>query len=179
MMRAGQRCQVKVSRPHVEVSPPPLPGILQMRISPWLWFSIATARCRMRCVTLLVQLQVSDRGKTAVASYQIQFPRRNHLAGYSVVVIRNSRHSKAALPDGAAIKGRNTSAKLAARFPAPGKCTSQPSFGLGSLCLIRQIFVCAVFRGNGEPAVRPHSVYRRPVAGPRLIGCAGTLPELA
>ena len=32
MMRADQRCQEKLSRPS-------LPGILQMRISPWLWFS--------------------------------------------------------------------------------------------------------------------------------------------
>ena len=40
MMRAGQRCQVKFSRPYTEVSPPPSPGILQMRISPWLWFSV-------------------------------------------------------------------------------------------------------------------------------------------
>ena len=38
MMRAGQRCQVKLSRPHVEISPPPVAGILQMRISPWPWF---------------------------------------------------------------------------------------------------------------------------------------------
>ena len=38
-MRAGQRCQVKLSRPHIEVSQSPSPGILRMRISPWLWFS--------------------------------------------------------------------------------------------------------------------------------------------
>ena len=39
MMRADQRCQVKLSRPHVEISPSPVAGILQMRNSPWPWFS--------------------------------------------------------------------------------------------------------------------------------------------
>ena len=35
-----------------------------------------------------------------------------------------------ALPDGPAIKGRNTPARLPPRFPAPGKCTSHLGFGL-------------------------------------------------
>ena len=35
------------------------------------------------------------------------------------------------LPDGPAIKGRNTPARLPPRFPAPGKCTSHLGFGLG------------------------------------------------
>ena len=43
MPRASQRCQVKLSRPHGEVSPPPWPGTLQMRISPLLWFSSRTS----------------------------------------------------------------------------------------------------------------------------------------
>ena len=35
---AGQRCQLKLSRPHIEVRQSLSPGILRMRISPWLWF---------------------------------------------------------------------------------------------------------------------------------------------
>ena len=67
MMRAGQRCQVKLSCPYIEVSPPPSPGILQMRISPWLWFGITMTDWRIRWLTVLVQLRISDRGKIAAA----------------------------------------------------------------------------------------------------------------
>ena len=42
------------------------------------------------------------------------------------------RRGETALPDGPAIKGRNTPARLPPRFPAPGKCTSHLGFGLGS-----------------------------------------------
>ena len=48
------------------------------------------------------------------------------LAGLS----RPERRGETALPDGPAIKGRNTPARLPPRFPAPGKCTSHLGFGL-------------------------------------------------
>ena len=46
--------------------------------------------------------------------------------------VRTERRGETALPDGPAIKGRNTPARLPPRFPAPGKCTSHLGFGLGS-----------------------------------------------
>ena len=45
--------------------------------------------------------------------------------------VQPERRGETALPDGPAIKGRNTSARLPPRFPAPGKCTSHLGFGLG------------------------------------------------
>ena len=44
-----------------------------------------------------------------------------------------------ALPDGPAIKGRNTPARLPPRFPAPGKCTSHLGFGLENSTSPREI----------------------------------------
>ena len=44
--------------------------------------------------------------------------------------VQPERRGKTALPDGPAIKGRNTPARLPPRFPAPGKCTSHLGFGL-------------------------------------------------
>ena len=41
----------------------------------------------MRWLTALVQLRISNRGKIASALRQVQFPRRNHLAMETVVVI--------------------------------------------------------------------------------------------
>ena len=46
--------------------------------------------------------------------------------------VQPERRGETALPDGPAIKGRNTPARLPPRFPAPGKCTSHLGFGLGS-----------------------------------------------
>ena len=46
---------------------------------------------------------------------------------------RTERRGETALPDGPAIKGRNTPARLPPRFPAPGKCTSHLGFGLVDL----------------------------------------------
>ena len=46
-------------------------------------------------------------------------------------VDQQERRGEAPLPDGPAIKGRNTPARLATRFPSPGKCTSHLGFGLG------------------------------------------------
>ena len=45
--------------------------------------------------------------------------------------VQPERRGETALPDGPAIKGRNTPARLPPRFPAPGKCTSHLGFGLG------------------------------------------------
>ena len=42
--------------------------------------SITTTDCRIRWLTVLVHLRIGDLGKTAAALFQIQFPRRNHLA---------------------------------------------------------------------------------------------------
>ena len=47
--------------------------------------------------------------------------------------VQPERRGETALPDGPAIKGRNTPARLPPRFPAPGKCTSHLGFGLGSV----------------------------------------------
>ena len=47
--------------------------------------------------------------------------------------VQPERRGETALPDGPAIKGRNTPARLPPRFPAPGKCTSHLGFGLGNL----------------------------------------------
>ena len=44
--------------------------------------------------------------------------------------VQPERRGETALPDGPAIKGRNTPARLPPRFPAPGKCTSHLGFGL-------------------------------------------------
>ncbi len=44
---------------------------------------------------------------------------------------RTEGRGEAALPDRPAIKGRGTPANLAARFPAPNKCTSHLGFDLG------------------------------------------------
>ena len=46
--------------------------------------------------------------------------------------VQPERRGETALPDGPAIKGRNTPARLPPRFPAPGKCTSHLGFGLGA-----------------------------------------------
>ena len=46
--------------------------------------------------------------------------------------VQPERRGETALPDGPAIKGRNTPARLPPRFPAPGKCTSHLGFGLVS-----------------------------------------------
>ena len=46
--------------------------------------------------------------------------------------VQPERRGETPLPDGPAIKGRNTPARLPSRFPAPGKCTSHLGFGLGS-----------------------------------------------
>ena len=40
--------------------------------------------------------------------------------------VQPERRGETALPDGPAIKGRNTPARLPPRFPAPGKCTIPP-----------------------------------------------------
>ena len=44
--------------------------------------------------------------------------------------VQPERRGETALPDGPAIKGRNTPARLPPRFPAPGKCTSHLGFSL-------------------------------------------------
>ena len=44
--------------------------------------------------------------------------------------VQPERRGETALPDGPAIKGRNTPARLPPRFPAHGKCTSHFGFGL-------------------------------------------------
>ena len=44
--------------------------------------------------------------------------------------VQPARRGETALPDGPAIKGRNTPARLPPRFPTPGKCTSHLGFGL-------------------------------------------------
>ena len=44
--------------------------------------------------------------------------------------VQPERRGETALPDGPAIKGRNTPARLPPRFPAPGKCTSHLGLGL-------------------------------------------------
>ena len=50
--------------------------------------------------------------------------------------VQPERRGETALPDGPAIKGRNTPARLPPRFPAPGKCTSHLGFGLDALTLL-------------------------------------------
>ena len=50
-----------------------------------------------------------------------QLPRR---------AVQPERRGETAVPDGPAIKGRNTPARLPARFPSPGKCTSHLGIGL-------------------------------------------------
>ena len=50
----------------------------------------------------------------------------------AVRAVQPERRGETALPDGPAIKGRNTPARLPPRFPAPGKCTSHLGFGLVS-----------------------------------------------
>ena len=47
--------------------------------------------------------------------------------------VQSERRGETALPDGPAIKGRNTPARLPPRFPAPGKCTSHLGFGLARI----------------------------------------------
>ena len=42
------------------------------------------------------------------------------------------RRCETALPDGPAIKGRNTPSRFPPRFPVPSKCTSHLGFGLGA-----------------------------------------------
>ena len=44
--------------------------------------------------------------------------------------VQPERRGETPLPDGPAIKGRSTPARLPPRFPAPGKCTSHLGFGL-------------------------------------------------
>ena len=46
--------------------------------------------------------------------------------------VQPERRGETVLPDGPAIKGRNTPARLPPRFPAPCKCTSHLGFGLGT-----------------------------------------------
>ena len=41
--------------------------------------SITTTDWRIRRLTVLVQLRISDRGKIAAVLWQVQFPRRKHL----------------------------------------------------------------------------------------------------
>ena len=45
--------------------------------------------------------------------------------------VQPERRCETALPDGPAIKGRNTPSRFPPRFPAPSKCTSHLGFGLG------------------------------------------------
>ena len=52
--------------------------------------------------------------------------------------VQPERRGETALPDGPAIKGRNTPARLPPRFPAPGKCTSHLGFGLVSARICRR-----------------------------------------
>ena len=54
------------------------------------------------------------------------------------------RRGETALPDGPAIKGRNTPARLPPRFPAPGKCTSHLGFGLVKLGTRKQLVSVAL-----------------------------------
>ena len=58
-----------------------------------------------------------------------------HIPGRAV---QPERRGETALPDGPAIKGRNTPARLPPRFPAPGKCTSHLGFGLGASAGLRE-----------------------------------------
>ena len=45
--------------------------------------------------------------------------------------VQPERRCETALPDGPAIKGRNTPSRFPPRFPVPSKCTSHLGFGLG------------------------------------------------
>ena len=53
--------------------------------------------------------------------------------------VQPERRGETALPDGPAIKGRNTPARLPPRFPAPGKCTSHLGFGLDTLDTVVEV----------------------------------------
>ena len=80
------------------------------------------------------------------------------------------RRGETALPDGPAIKGRNTPARLPPRFPAPGKCTSHFGFSLvlQSHILAEEFQSALVVAAAGSclvspppPGPRQHRIVRR------------------
>ena len=78
------------------------------------------------------------------------------------------RRGKTALPDGPAIKSRNTPARLPPRFPTPGKCTSHLGFGLGS------VDAASVVREDGLQGVG-HALVGGQQSGGRGTICGSTV----
>ena len=62
--------------------------------------------------------------------------------------VQPERRGETALPDGPAIKGRNTPARLPPRFPAPGKCTSHLGFGLAFDPQYMHLPPCALYNSR-------------------------------
>ena len=68
--------------------------------------------------------------------------------------VQPERRCETALPDGPAIKGRNTPSRFPPRFPVPSKCTSHLGFGLGSLTgdlVLHRLSDAVAHRSFGSP----------------------------
>ena len=97
--------------------------------------------CGLQLIELLAEAALAEaeglNQAPGIGSWPRRLPRAmlDAAAWYATIkypgrAVQPERRGETALPDGPAIKGRNTPARLPPRFPAPGKCTSHLGFGL-------------------------------------------------